>query len=176
MFSARRFAVAAGIAVLLVSGAVAPPAAAEEGGAENCIRIIELDRELCAPVQEDLHQKVLEETGLRVVEQPAARSVSRAALTTQATYVITRLYDDLNQGGSSYEVTSGTPCNGSTVKSVGDIGSSWYGRVSSFATFGGCTVKIWENTNFSGASFGYAGSTGFVGAAMNDRTRSVQAR
>ncbi len=47
--------------------------------------------------------------------------------------------------------------------------------MSSFAGYSGCRVRIWEKTNFKGASLGYLASSKDVGSAMNDQTRSVQA-
>ncbi|MBF4461157.1 MULTISPECIES: hypothetical protein [unclassified Rathayibacter] len=179
-FVARRRAAGVGATLLLLAGVLVPstalaPAAAADDSAENCIFMIELDREICAPVDEDLHAKVYDETGVVVIEGPAS-TAARGPAAVLASYVVTRLYDDSNYGGSYYEVSSGSTCNGSTIKSVSDIGSSWYGRVSSFATYSGCTVKIFSSTGFGGNSFGFAGSTSYVGNTMNDQTRSLQAR
>lgn len=181
--SARRFAIGTGIiAALFTGGALAPAAAAEplvDPATSNCILVTELEREICAPIGDDLHAKVLEETGLTVIETKTATTANRLARSTagtQATFVIAKLYDNANQGGGVKEITSTSACNGTSVKGVADIGSSWYGRVSSFGVYAGCTVRIWENTNYSGAVYGYAGNTGYVGDAMNDRTKSLQAR
>ncbi|WKK72745.1 hypothetical protein Q0F99_07485 [Rathayibacter oskolensis] len=177
----RRSAAALGLSAALAAGALAPTAGADPldaTGAQNCIVITELARELCAPLGEDLDRKVLEETGLTVVDSTTAPAASRSSspASAAATYVLARLYDDADYGGSSLSITDSSACNGITVKPTTDIGSGWYGRVSSFAVYNGCTVKIYETTGFGGSSYGYAGSTSYVGSAMNDRTRSLRAK
>ncbi len=57
---------------------------------------------------------------------------------------------------------------------VGSMPYGWNDRVSSFKSFGQCATRIWENNNFTGASYGYIVNSSYVGAAMNDRASSIQ--
>lgn len=100
----RRSAAALGLSAALAAGALAPTAGADPldaTGAQNCIVITELARELCAPLGEDLDRKVLEETGLTVVDSTTAPAASRSSspASAAATYVLARLYDDADYGG-----------------------------------------------------------------------------
>lgn len=52
--------------------------------------------------------------------------------------------------------------------------SGWNDRVSSFKSYGLCATRIWENTNFGGASYGFTVNSTYVGDAMNDRASSIQ--
>ena len=78
-------------------------------------------------------------------------------------------------GGGSYEILASGPCaSGSTTWYLNDVGSAWYGRVSSFQGCSNCNVSIYEGTYQSGAQLGPLSYSAWVGAAMNDRTKSVK--
>lgn len=143
------------------------------GAGQNCAYIVPVKQTVCAPVTEDLHAAVLKATGYQVLESTAASPQSSAGVTPASVFVLAKLYDDQNMGGSNYEVDGSGACT-SAVIGVGNIGSSWYGRVSSFAGYSNCRVKIWESTGYSGASLGFYASKSYVGDALNDRTKSVQ--
>ncbi len=183
--SARRNALGAGLAAVAVAVSLfgAAPAAnaatSDPAGdaVQDCAFLTDTGQEVCVDHGDDLHAAVYDETGYTVIETQTAPSTAqiKAARAAAAVYVVAKLYDDANYGGGVKEIDASGSCSGSTIWNVGDIGSGWYGRVSSFAGYSGCRVKIWEKVNFKGASLGYLASSKNVGSAMNDQTRSVQA-
>jgi len=105
---------------------------------------------------------------------PFSANTSRAAVASTS-YLLGRLYDDQNYGGSYLELYgSGSGCTSSNGFGFTNIGSAWYGRVSAFRGYSGCKVKIFANTGYSGASYGFYASSSYVGSAMNDKAKSVQ--
>ncbi|MEV6844246.1 peptidase inhibitor family I36 protein [Actinoplanes sp. NPDC051411] len=98
----------------------------------------------------------------------------------QAATVVAREYENANFGGSDYTLQadeSGLVCTASTDdrdEGLPNVGSAWNDRISSFKVFADCLARHWENAGYSGASLGYAGNTGNMGSAMNDRTTSIE--
>jgi len=160
---ARRL-LASGIAVAALSiglvsiGGTANAATARETAApgQSCSYDLGTGTLVCVDAGEDLNEAVLEQAQLRVVAPVDARGVtSLAAFATagvQTTYVQSQLYDDANYGGSFFQITNSSACNGSTTWNFGPLGNvGWSGRVSSFKSFSGCSTKLWQGTNYSGA-------------------------
>ena len=142
---------------------------------QNCAYVVPVKTTVCAPVTDDLHAAVYQQTGYQVLEAGSPSTAMRAVdgVTPASVFVQAKLFDDRDKGGSFFEVDGGGACT-STVAGVSNIGSSWYGRVSSFAGYSNCRVKVWELTGYHGASYGFYASTNYVGDALNDGTQSVQ--
>lgn len=184
---ARRL-LASGVAVAALSiglvsiGGTANAATAGESAApgQSCSYDLGTGTLVCVDAGEDLNEAVLERAHLRVVAPADARGVtSLAAFATagvQTTYVQSQLYDDANYGGSFFQITNSSACNGSTTWNFGPLGNvGWSGRVSSYKSFSGCSTKLWQGTNYSGASYGYAVNAASLGS-MNDQANSVTMR
>ncbi|HAN25085.1 MAG: hypothetical protein CMH36_12990 [Microbacterium sp.] len=171
-FARRHVAELVGVligAALVVSSAT--PARADAGGGENCGVFLESGLTICAPAGDDLHAAVTAQTGYTIVDGDE----TDAGRATTVSYLLARLYDNADYGGAYYEVWGSSGCSSAVgVRGVADIGVGWYGRVSSFQGFSSCRVKVWQNTSFTGSSVGFASSSSYVGAVMNDQTRSVQ--
>lgn len=107
------------------------------------------------------------------LQTSGARLTAAAA---SATYVLGRLYDDVNRTGPYLELTAGAPCDTSSDVDweVSNVGATWNDRTSSFQGYNACQVKVFENAGYTGGSVGPLTSTDYVGAAMNDRTTSVR--
>ena len=167
--------------LLTLSMAVPANAATTTGaadGGQDCGVFIDTGVTVCVPDGADLHAAVAQQTGRTIVIGTAKTDAAAAAspLSTQTTsYLLGRLYDDQNYGGS-YEEFYGlnTGCSPSAGFGWVDIGSSWYGRVSAFHSYSSCKTKIFEKTNYGGATYGFYAHSSYVGDAMNDRTKSVQ--
>lgn len=96
----------------------------------------------------------------------------------QASTVVGVEYQHSNFGGAtltSYVNPNGFVCTGS----FGDVDawfnsvpSGWNDIISSFRGYSVCWTRIFEHANRTGASFGHAPDTSYVGDAMNDRTSS----
>lgn len=179
---ARRLAAAAlALASLSVGalsvGALTTGAAAEP--ARSCSYDLGTQSLVCVDAGEDLDRAVLEQAGLLVVTPSAGRAASASALApdgVQATYVQTQLFDDAGYGGSFFQITNSSACNGSTTWYFGPLGNvGWSGRVSSFKSFSNCSTKLWQGTAYTGASYGYAVNASSLGS-MNDQANSVTIR
>lgn len=120
--------------------------------------------------------------GLNSARDEAARLQQAAEVTPQAQVLIATLYDnagyDTNAGYLDIYAGAGcSPSKSSVDFSMSNL-STWSGRVSSFESFGSCAMRLWSGTGFTGSA--YPSSTSFivnstyVGAAMNDKARSLQ--
>ena len=93
--------------------------------------------------------------------------------------VILIFFKDANYQGDSYTVyTYGPSCSLSVTYGSASMPPGWNDVVSSVqGGFYGCTwYRLWEDTNYSGASQCYTGFTPYVGNAMNDQTSSWYVR
>lgn len=167
-------------AALMSTFAFAAPANAStsEPVAEevNCAVILDIDHEVCVPAGEDLAAAVYDETGYTLVVSDTAPTAAQFARASEQrlAFVLARFYDDANYGGSSFDVSATSACNGSFVWS-NVVGSGWHGRISSYRGFSGCQVRIWENTNYTGSNYGYVANATSLGA-MNDKAKAWQAK
>lgn len=98
------------------------------------------------------------------------------AISPLATYIIGQVWADDNYTDASWTFTASGDCdtNADVDWNVGSMPSGWNDRVTSFKSYGLCATKIWENTNYGGASLGFYVNRTYVGDAMNDRTSSIQ--
>lgn len=95
---------------------------------------------------------------------------------------VATLYQSLNYGGGSFEIDSATNCTVSKTNvdwTISNVGSGFNDETSSFRVYGNCKVQVLDlagcPTNSAAyPTSGYAGTTGYVGAAMNDRTTCVR--
>ncbi|QDZ15894.1 hypothetical protein [Humibacter ginsenosidimutans] len=166
---------------IVVLGAAVPAHADAVGDAgQNCGVFVDTGQTICVDAGQDLHAAVTADTGKTIVTAATGASapaaVSRAAVAAASTsYLLGRLYDDQNYGGSYLELYgSGSGCTSSNGFGFANIGSAWYGRVSSFRGYSNCEVKIFSSTSYGGSSYGFYASSSYVGSAMNDKARSVQ--
>ena len=93
-----------------------------------------------------------------------------------ATYVVGIFFQHSNYQGATYTITAGGTCTSTlsdTDFSLASMASGWNDVVSSFKCYANCYCKIYEHTNFGGATYGYYSSSSYVGAAMNDRCSSI---
>lgn len=181
---ARRFlASALGVAALsigfLSAGGAANATTLDSAGApaQSCSYDLGTRSLVCVDAGQDLNKAVLEQAHLQVVAPTGARgatlSAAPAPTGVQATFVQSQLYDDANYGGSFFQITNSSACNGSTTWYYGPLGNvGWSGRVSSFKSFSNCSTKVWQGTNYTGAAYGYAVNAASLGA-MNDQANSV---
>lgn len=168
-------------AALLTLGMTAPANAASTSGTtgtdQDCGVFVGSDVTVCVPHGGDLHAAVRAQTG-RIIVIAGTRLAADAAAgpeSVQTSYLLGRLYDDQNYGGSFEEFYGlGSGCTSSNGFGWADIGSSWYGRVSSFHSYSSCRTKIFANTDYGGASYGFHADSSYVGSTLNDRTKSVQ--
>lgn len=167
----------AGIAVLM--GMATPADAVTPTGPvgihQDCGIFAGSNLTVCVPHGGDLHAAVKAQTGQTIVIGGTREAAAAGPDSAQTSYLLGRLYDDQGYGGSYEEFYGlGTGCTSTASFGWPDIGSSWYGRVSSFRSYSSCTTKIFSSTNYGGSSYGFHTDSSYVGNAMNDRTRSVQ--
>lgn len=194
----RRFLAAALGVVALSAGflsvggaanAEAPAApSAPVAPAQSCSYDLGTGSLVCVDDGDDLNEAVLEQQHLLVVAPSGARGAVAGGVVgalagalavpagAKATFVQSQLFDDAGYGGSFFQITNSSACNGSTVWYFGPLGNvGWSGRVSSFKSFSSCTTKLWQGTNYTGASFGYSANASSLGS-MNDLANSVTMR
>lgn len=178
-FLASALSIAAlSIGLVSVGGAAnASPSEQKMVEAQSCSFDLGTGSLVCVAVGEDLNQAVLEQQNLIVIAPSGARGAtsSRAAAPAGAlaTTVQTQLYSDANYGGAYFQVTNSAACNGSTTWYYGPLSNvGWSSKVSSFKSFSGCSTKVWQGGNYTGASYGYAVNAASLGA-MNDLANSV---
>lgn len=153
--------------------ALEAPADVGEQPTEHCVLNTETGREVCVADARDLAAAVLEETGYVLVYGDERASVAGDAAVA-ATYVLGTFYSYPSYGGSSRAVSAANPCSAGYAYSYADLGSiGWNDDIDSFKSFNGCQTKIWENTGYNGASYGYVTNSTDVGS-MRNRASSVR--
>ena len=169
------------IGLISIDGA-ANAAGADQAAApaQSCSYDLGTKTLVCVDAGQDLNTAVLQQAHLQVITPSGARgAIANAALApagVQTTFIQSQLYDDANYGGSFFQITNSSACNGSTTWNFGPLGNvGWSGRVSSFKSFSGCSTKLWQGTSYSGASYGYAVNAASLGS-MNDQANSVTMR
>lgn len=171
--------VVAAVLASLIGGA-APADAADTTpvtpAGNSCSLDLSTGNVTCVPNGQDLNAAVLKEQGARVVVSSNARGTTPALLgpnSVQTLYIQSQLYDDVGYGGSLFQITNASPCNGSTVYSLSNLSSyGWSGRVSSFKSFSLCKTKVWQGYYESGAAYGYNTNASSIGA-LNDQVNSA---
>lgn len=109
-------------------------------------------------------------------------SAGPARATRLAAVHVATLYSGFLGQGSSLEVNASSGCTSSTSSvewKLGNVGSAMNDRASSVRVYAGCRVQLYDQSNCpSGSarypSSGWAGTTNYVGSAMNDRTTCIR--
>jgi len=169
----RAVAVAASLAVLVLG--VAVPAQArpleEPQNEEHCVVLLgdAADTVVCAASIAAAVQEFTAQTGYSVSE-------SDDEVGPLVVYSLARLYVDAGYGGSSYLFTRSTACNGVTLSGVPDLSVVGINdAVSSFLTYGTCTVRLYADTGYGGATYGYTTSQSSL-PTFNDVATAARAR
>jgi hypothetical protein len=107
----------------------------------------------------------------------AAGAASLRAGAQTSNVVISIEYVDSGFGGADQIWTANKGCPDNNLNdvdhSVTSVGWS-EDQISSFKGYSNCWVTHFENRNFGGASIGPNSSMSYIGAAMDDRTSSIQ--
>jgi hypothetical protein len=116
------------------------------------------------------------DTKEEVCADSEAELVAKKGKQPRATYILAKMYDHADYGGSYLEVTASNACdtNSDIDYSIPNVGSTWNDRISSWRGYAQCQIRIYENASFGGASYGAYTNSSYVGAAMNDRTTSIR--
>ena len=120
----------------------------------------------------DLAAAVLEATGRVIVFTTDA--VIQLEVSPLASYAVGKLYSYPNYGGSSITVTAANPCSAGYSHDYTNLGTiGWNDDIDSFQSFNGCQTKVWENTGFTGATYGYITNSTDLGS-MRNRASSIK--
>lgn len=169
-----------GVAMLIASAptagasAVQPDAGEAAQPEQHCVQNIDTGSLVCAASEGELADAVHDETGKVLVYQPNG-TLSRAAVSPAATYVIGTIYSYPNYGGSSRSITGSTPCSSGGAYNYRDLSLiGWNNDIDSFKSYAGCMTKLWDSTNFSGsAAYGYYTNSADAGS-MRNRASSIR--
>jgi len=106
----------------------------------------------------------------------AAPSTASGNVGVLESVVHTIFYEHKNYGGSTLTSTGDYGCdtNSDVDWQRSSLSSAWDNEVSSWRGFSYCDTRIYDYSNFGGASYGVFASTAYVGDAMNDRTSSYK--
>lgn len=175
---ASTFCIAAlSLGFISVGGAANAATSEPEAIAQSCSYDLGTTSLVCVAVGDDLNKAVLEQQNLLVIAPSGARGVTAQAAAAPAgvlaTVVQSQVYADANYGGAYFQITNSAACNGSTTWYYGPLSDvGWANKVSSFKSFSGCSTKIWQGGNYTGASYGYSVNAPSLGA-LNDLGNSV---
>jgi hypothetical protein len=175
-------------AALTLLGAEAANAAGESPTAptaaagESCWFAVDTGESLCVTTGEDLVAAVAQQKGVRLiipdgevvsgVKVDARRDAALVPAGVQTTVVLSTIYDDNGYGGGSYTMSTSSGSCATSAYGFTDLGPiGWYGRVSSFRSYGVCKTALFTGTNYSGSSTGYVTSQTSMGS-LNDLAKS----
>lgn len=168
-----------GAAMLIASAPMAGAQTARPDAAEpvqpeqHCVQNIDTGSLVCAASEGELGAAVFDETG-KVLTYQTSGTLSRAAASTAATYVIGVFYSYPNYGGSSRVLTGSTPCSSGGAYNYRDLSLiGWNNDIDSFKSYSGCMTKIWDGKNFSGSANGYYTNRSDLGSWRN-RASSIR--
>lgn len=156
-----------------------PPAAA---AGESCWFAVDTGESLCVTTGENLVAAVAQEKGVRLiipdgdvvsgVTVDARRDAALVPAGVQTTVALSTIYDDNGYGGGSYTMSTSSGSCATSAYGFTDLGPiGWYGRVSSFKSYGACKTALFTGTNYSGSSTGYVSSQMSMGS-LNDLAKS----
>ncbi len=164
---------ASAFALLLVGGAglaTSPSAAADTPSTPPpgyCSLNIDTGQQVCVDDEADLAPAVLDQTGYTLLPVAQAPKAGAKSVTPMATYIIGELYTWPNYGGTRWTVTASSDCTAGTKEISNFATYGWSNDVDSFKSFGACKTKVWENTSFTGSSYGYNVNATDLGAMRN---------
>jgi hypothetical protein len=111
-----------------------------------------------------------------------AAGVVGFAPSADASTFLAGIYPYSNHGGTPQNFTvpeNGYMCTGTTSDVDLDVnypaGITWFmnDNTTSFVTSANCWVKLFENSNWSGRTYGYSGTTYQVPSDMNNRASAL---
>lgn len=106
------------------------------------------------------------------VENSGFGSVSAAQLTASAVYTYAKLFEDSNYRGDILYITGSLAGGcGNGYSKTGNLPGDWNDRVSSYYSYLGCRVKLYQHTGLSGSSYGPYTYSSWVGS-FNDEASS----
>ncbi|MGP4005685.1 hypothetical protein [Streptomyces sp. 4N124] len=108
---------------------------------------------------------------------PAEAAPSTASGNVGVQYVVNAVfYEHRNYGGSTLTSAGDYGCdtNSDVDWQRSSMPSAWNDEVSSWHGFSNCQARIYEFTNFAGASYGAYTNSNYVGDAMNDEASSYK--
>lgn len=163
------------VAATLVLLPAAPAAADPEP--QDCALDVDLDVLVCVAVGDDLAAAYLDETGRELLPSPdEGEGSANGLLGPLASYSLVTFYVNTSYAGASFTIVRSTPCNGSTLSSIANLGTvGMNDAISSFATYGSCEARLYEDVSYGGSTFGYTTSTSSL-PTFNDLASSARAR
>lgn len=106
-----------------------------------------------------------------------AKSLAEVGPGNRASIIVAQLWDDINGGGSGISFYGSASCSGGVLRASSTdlaVSHSFNNKTSSMYGYASCTVTIWEDAGYYGASL--MGSYNYVGSTMNDKATSVKVR
>lgn len=108
-----------------------------------------------------------EDEKLLVVDGKQLTVTTTGANALAAVHVLAVFYANASYGGSTLLATTSISTFCDSHSYTGDLTGSWNDRVSSFKAFGGCRIRLYENSNQGGSSYGTLVQASSVGSLNN---------
>ena len=113
--------------------------------------------------------------------QTSASPVAAVPDAGSGSFLLGKLYQNANFGGASQEIYGTSGCAAPHTLASGwdwernlSQAPAFNDETSSFQGYSNCSVQLFENSNYTGATLGPLTSSSYVGDAMNDRTSAVR--
>jgi hypothetical protein len=179
------FAIAVlGVATLVAPAAQASPTAENQAKSNvNCWYNVSTHEGACfstfREVVADITDGRVQFAGVpSAMTDAVAAEIADGPVPAAAPYVLVTVWDDANYQPAStmYTASSGCGTDSGWDWELGNLGTSWNDRISSFKSFSDCSTKLYEDADYGGSTYGYYVNSSYVGAAMNDRASSIRWR
>lgn len=85
-----------------------------------------------------------------------------------------RFFEDANKSGAFLDVLGEACDTNPDADDEGGLPTAWNDRISSFEGYNSCEVKLYEDGNLTGATYGPVASTNYVGDTLNDEASSYR--
>lgn len=172
--SVRRGSLKAVLAIVACLFLAATMTAAKDptSAAKYCSADVTKQKLQCHDTPEELNRS-LELAGVDAGKAEKGKEGFRlkSEASAQATSVIGTIYDNSGYGGGYLNIV-GNPCWSGYTGFIDLTWTGWNDRLSSFIGGSGCRLYLHEHSNGTGAGYGWAASSSWVGT-MNDRTSSI---
>jgi len=98
---------------------------------------------------------------------------SDAQMSASSIYTYAKLFEDSQYRGDALYITGylAEGCSGGYSKS-GNLPGDWNDRVSSFYSYLGCRVKLYQHSGLTGSTYGPYTYSSWVGSSFNDQASS----
>lgn len=163
------------VAAIIGTGTIgaSPLQGSADDSEDTCWYNADTDVTQCFQDRDAFEAAVEAQTGGVLLHAGDPPPAARGGATTQATYVLAKLYANSDMLGASISITTSISTMCTTHHFTWNaMPTGWNDRVSAFYGYGTCKVQVYEHTYRQGATYGPRAVSVTLGV-MNDATSSV---